>query len=63
MDIATLPGPAPIRFLDYLLNAILIFGGSIMVVLVFTNVVTHIFNKEIIGFPCLLNTHFSKHSR
>lgn len=47
MDIATLPGPAPIRFLDYLLNAILIVAGSIMVVLVFTNVVTHIFNKDI----------------
>lgn len=47
MDIATLPGPAPIRFLDYLLNAILIIAGSIMVVLVFTNVVTHIFNKDI----------------
>jgi TRAP-type transport system small permease protein len=47
MDMATLPGPAPIRLLDYLLNAILIVAGSIMVVLVFTNVVTHVFNKDI----------------
>jgi len=47
MDMVILPGPAPIRLLDYILNAILIVAGSIMVLLVFTNVVTHIFNKDI----------------
>ncbi len=47
MDIETLPGPPPIRTLEYLLNIILIVTGSIMVTLVFTNVVTHLFNKDI----------------
>jgi TRAP-type transport system small permease protein len=47
MNLATLPGPAPIRYLDCLLNVMLIVGGSVMVVLVFTNVVTHLFNKDI----------------
>jgi len=47
MDITILPGPAPIRWLDHVLNFVLILVGSIMVVLVFLNVVTHLFNKDI----------------
>lgn len=47
MDMTTLPGPAPIRRLDQVLKLVLILAGSIMVVLVFLNVVTHIFNKDI----------------
>jgi TRAP-type C4-dicarboxylate transport system permease small subunit len=47
MDMTTLPGPALIRWLDQALKLVLILAGSIMVVLVFLNVVTHIFNKDI----------------
>lgn len=47
MDMTTLPGPAPIRWIDQVLKLVLILAGSIMVVLVFLNVVTHIFNKDI----------------
>lgn len=47
MNMTTLPGPAPIRWLDHVLKLALILVGSIMVVLVFSNVVTHIFNKDI----------------
>lgn len=47
MDMTTLPGPAPLRWLGHILNMVLMLVGSIMVVLVFSNVVTHIFNKDI----------------
>lgn len=47
MEMTTLPGPAPLRWLGQMLNMVLILVGSIMVVLVFSNVVTHIFNKDI----------------
>lgn len=47
MDMTTLRAPAPVRWLEQVLNLVLILAGSIMVVLVFSNVVTHIFNKDI----------------
>jgi TRAP-type C4-dicarboxylate transport system permease small subunit len=47
MEMTTLPGPAPLRWLGQMLNTVLILVGSIMVVLVFSNVVTHLFNKDI----------------
>jgi len=47
MNISTLPGPAPIRLLDHALSLVLILAGSIMIILVFTNVVTHLFDKDI----------------
>jgi TRAP-type C4-dicarboxylate transport system permease small subunit len=47
MEMTTLSGPAPLRWLGQMLNMVLILVGSIMVVLVFSNVVTHLFNKDI----------------
>lgn len=47
MDMTTLTDPLPIRWLYGLLKLVLILIGSIMVVLVFLNVVTHLFNKDI----------------
>jgi len=47
MEMTTLPGPAPLRWIGQMLNMVLILVGSIMVVLVFSNVVTHLFNKDI----------------
>ena len=52
MEMTTLPGrgPAPLFFhwLGQMLeDTVLILVGSIMVVLVFSNVVTHLFNKDI----------------
>ena len=48
MDMTTmLPEPVLIRWLYRLLKLVLTLIGSIMVVLVFSNVVTHLFNKDI----------------
>jgi len=47
MDMTTQSEPLLIRWIYHLLKLVLILVGSIMVVLVFLNVVTHLFNKDI----------------
>jgi len=47
MEPSKLAGPAPIQALTKILDLMLICIGAVMVVLVFSNVVTHLFNKDI----------------
>lgn len=47
MESTRLPGPAPLQLMTRALDVTLVVIGAVMVVLVFSNVVTHLFKKDI----------------